>query len=429
MRTMLVPFLVAAVACPQPPQRAAPRADRPRYAVDVRVTRPFRRVTGALTVTFTPDRATDRLVFRLWPNGPQQRRAGSRLDAGPVTSGGVVLPASRPDPTTLTVRLGRTLEAGSSITVQLPWRLRLPSTHNDRIARFEDGLRLGTFLPLLAWDDRSGWLTDPPAHILGESAATPAADFELHVRAPSGLRVLATGASLGAGRFRAHAVRDVALAVGRFHIRTLVDRGVTLRVASIGLGARRADVALTFARHALRTLGRRYGPYPWRWYSLVIPPDLPPSGIEYPMLSFVGRSNYARLLIDHETAHQWFYSLVGNDQARDPWLDETLATWGQTRLGSQELPPPRSVPRSAERHVGAPMTYWNRHRRWYFYGVYGAGVKALHSLGNDAAVDCALRRYVARRAYSIAQPRDLLDELDRVIPGADRRLRAWGIHR
>lgn len=29
----------------------------------------------------------------------------------------------------------------------------------------------------------------------------------------------------------------------------------------------------------------------------------------------------------------------------------------------------------------------------------------------------------------LAQQRDLLDELNRVIPGAERRLRAWGIHR
>jgi hypothetical protein len=75
------------------------------------------------------------------------------------------------------------------------------------------------------------------------------------------------------------------------------------------------------------------------------------------------------------------------------------------------------------------MSYWDRHGPWYFYGVYAAGLHALRSLGDDAAVDCALRQYVARRAYSIAQPGDLLDELNRVIPGAERRLRAWGIHR
>jgi hypothetical protein len=429
MLTMLVPFL-AALACAVPPDRAMPSPERPRYVVDVRVTRPFRSVTGALTVTFTPNRTTSRLVFRLWANGPLQQAEGARLDAGPVTSAGAALPTTRPDPTMLTVRLHRPLERGSSITVHLPWRLRLPSTNQDRIAHFRTGLRLGTFLPLLSWDDRRGWLTDPPvSHTLGETAATPAADFNLRVHVPTGFRVVATGNPLGGGRFRADAVRDVAVAVGRFRVRALVDDGVTLRVASFGVSAARADTALALARAALRALDDRYGAYPWRYYTVVIPPDLPPSGIEYPMLSYVGKSNFAKLLVDHETAHQWFYSLVGNDQARDPWLDETLATWAQTRLGSAEPSPAGTEPSSVRRHVGAPMSFWDHHARWYFYGVYGEGVKALDSLGDNAAVDCAVRAYVARRAYSIAQPGDLLDELNLVIPGAEQRLRAWGIHR
>src|SRR5206468_11046822 len=141
----------------------------------------------------------------------------------------------------------------------------------------------------------------------------------------------------------------------------------------------RASVLLAAAREALRSLSERYGRYPWRTYTIVVPPDLRAVGIEYPTLSFVGISGYGRLIVNHETAHQWFYSLVGNDQARDPWLDETLATWGQTRLGSLEFPPRLSVPAYAAKHVGSPMTYWDRYPAWYFYGVYGEGVKALHS--------------------------------------------------
>jgi hypothetical protein len=400
------------VPCPQPPALAAPAPDRPRYVVDVRVARSFRTVSGRLAVTFTPDRPVRRLVFRLWPNA-----GGSRLEVSGVR-------AERPDPTTLVVR--RVVPAHRHVTVRLSWRLVLPTGHRDRIARFGDGLRLGTFLPLLAWDDRRGWLTDPPAQILGETAATPAADFDLRVHAPAGYRVLATGAPLGGGRFHARAVRDVGLAVGRFHVQAATEHRVTIRVASIGAAPRMLDLA----REALRNLSARYGQYPWRNYTVVVPPDLQSVGIEYPTLSFIGASNYPRLFVDHETAHQWFYSLVGNDQARDPWLDEALATWAQTRLRGPELPrPPSAPPRAATRHVGAPMSYWNRHGRWYFYGVYDEGVRALSSLGDAGAVDCALRNYVARRAYSIAQPGDLLDELDRVIPGAARRLRAWGIHR
>jgi len=31
----------------------------------------------------------------------------------------------------------------------------------------------------------------------------------------------------------------------------------------------------------------------------------------------------------HETAHQWWFGLVGTDQANQPWLDEALATYSE----------------------------------------------------------------------------------------------------
>ncbi|HEY3018310.1 MAG TPA: hypothetical protein VGJ23_05720, partial [Gaiellaceae bacterium] len=341
MHTVLVPFLVAAVACPAPPPAGEPRADRPRYTLNIRVAPSFRTVTGDLTVAFTPNRPTDQLVFRLWPNGPLQRRRGSRLDAGPATEGGTRLRAQRPDPTTLVVRLGRTLAPNSAVTVHLPWRLRLPAGRYDRIASFAHGLRLGTFFPILAWDPRRGWVTDPPARILSESSTAPAADFDIRVRTPSGVRALVSGVPVGPGHWRAEAVRDVAVAVGRFRVAATTAHApdpVTVRVA---VTTGRPDIPLALAKHALEALSQRYGPYRWPVYTVVVAPVVRNIGIEYPTFTFFGRSNFARLILDHETAHQWFYSLVGNDQARDPWLDETLATWAQTRLGSPERRAPR----------------------------------------------------------------------------------------
>src|SRR5919206_3150934 len=122
------------VTCPQPPALAAPRPDRPRYVVDVRVAPRFKVVTGRLSVTFTANRPVKRLVFRLWP--------GSRLEVSAVR-------ATRPDPTTLIVPLRRPLAAGGHVTIAMKWRLTLPPGHAGRIARFRNGLRLGTFFPLL----------------------------------------------------------------------------------------------------------------------------------------------------------------------------------------------------------------------------------------------------------------------------------------
>jgi hypothetical protein len=406
------------VPCPPPPPLAAPAPDRPHYVLTVNVAPSLRTVSGVVDVRFKPNRSTDKLVFRLWPNAPRARDEGARLDVGPVRG----LRTARPNPTTLVVRYGRDIR-GRTVHVRVPWTLRVPGAVFDRVSRFGGGLVLGSFFPILAWDARRGWVTDAPAKILAESSTSPVADFDVRVRAPHGLAALVSEGT---------AVRDVAVAVGRFRVATAVVRAprpvrVRVAVARGGRGDPRAVLAM--ATSALVRLSRLYGAYPWHRYTVVVPTSFGAGGIEYPTLTFVGASDLARVVVDHETAHQWFYSLVGNDQARDPWLDETLATWAQQRLDGRRRPPPPQLPQGARRHVGSPMSYWTPFPRAYFWGVYNEGAAALGSLGDDAAVDCALRQYVARRAYTIAQPGDLLDELNRLIPGAERRLRAWGIRR
>ena len=38
---------------------------------------------------------------------------------------------------------------------------------------------------------------------------------------------------------------------------------------------------------------------------------------------------YLTAIAAHETAHQWWYNQVGNDQALEPWLDEALCTYSE----------------------------------------------------------------------------------------------------
>jgi aminopeptidase N len=39
--------------------------------------------------------------------------------------------------------------------------------------------------------------------------------------------------------------------------------------------------------------------------------------------------NYLIFVAAHETAHQWWFEQVGNDQAGQPWLDEALSTYSE----------------------------------------------------------------------------------------------------
>jgi len=201
---------LASTRCSVPLVLHEPPANRPSYVLHVRIGRGLTSVSGTLAVSFRPDVATNRLVFRLWPNSPAYARRGGRLTVGRVTVGGATVPTSRPDATTLVV--DRPLRARERVTVSLPWKLQLPRGSGLQLKGGRSS-RLVSFFPLLAWDGK-GWATDPALHHFDSIWSTsPTADFDVHVVNPPGLRVLATGSPVGAGRWRAR--REGLRACGR----------------------------------------------------------------------------------------------------------------------------------------------------------------------------------------------------------------------
>jgi hypothetical protein len=416
-------------ACPAPAY-PAPDPHRPRYRLAVHVPATGD-VTGTVHVRFTPDLPTRRLVFRLWPNGPLEASEGAHLATGPVTSAGSRLASSSPDPTTLVVPLAHTLAAGRSIAVDVQFRLRVPGPVRDRLSRSGPALRLGSFFPVLAWDPGVGWDTDPPTKLLAETSSTPTADFDVSLAVPPGDDVLTTGAPAGPGRFTATAVRDFAIAVGRFDsVAVTAHAPSPVRITAAverGVPGSAVDVAGR-ARSALEALAARFGPYPWPSLNLALVPDLDRVGIEYPTMIFLGENSVARTTT-HEVAHQWFYSLVGNDQARDPVLDEGLATYSQAELDRiwpyfDRLPDPAPL----RPLTGRPMSFWEtRPYTQYQLAIYANGARMLHALGSPAAVTCALRRYVAANAYGIATQAALARALIGGVPRARRVLAAYGV--
>jgi hypothetical protein len=406
----------------------APPVELPRYALSVRIDKSLREARGRLAVRFAPERATDRLVFRLWANQPFLARSGSKLTISDLRLDGRKKAAVRPNPTTLIVR--KTLAAGQNVVTSMSWRLRLPSDPNARLFGGPAGARLATFFPLLAWDSRSGWQTDPPSAIGWETWTSPSADFDVTVLAPPGLDVVATGARLTGGRWRARGVRDFALATGRFDIVTGVvgaPNQVRVEIAVERPGRRLARRLLSAGRAVLREHAQRYGRYPWPTLALV-GMDMDRYSFEYPALAFVSTAERPRDTAAHEIAHQWFYSLVGNNQARDPWLDEALATWAQARFsGNLTELTAQPIPEPVRNRLGLPMRFWDQFDIPLFIdGVYVQGVQALASLGAPEVVDCALRRYAATWSYRTARPDDLLRALEPELPDARHKLESYG---
>lgn len=407
-------------ACDVPPGYPAPWPGRPRYTAGLTIPADSRPVTGHVEVRFVPDADTDRLVFRLWANAPRLGRAGGRIEATAafvddvLTAGIYEAGGAAPGRPGTIFWLPGAFPAGQPVTARVEFRLVMPGPVNDRVSRIGSTFRLGSVLPVLSWVRGDGWQTAPAVDNYAEGAAAEVADFDVRVTAPPTSTVLASGVETEPGRFVAEAVRDWAATVAPMRMATQAAQGgrttVVVGVAANAAGDPAALVKLAAA--ALDDMAARYGEYPYPRLTLGVSPSLS-GGIEFPTHIHFG-STARRTSLIHEVAHQWFYGVAGNDQHRDPWLDEALATYAEARFsGRLAAQRARSVPTLGRTRLGESMAFWAKHPGTYHRAVYLGGLQALGVLADRAggyeALDCALRRYHRDRAYTVARPTDFFD--------------------
>lgn len=88
---------------------------------------------------------------------------------------------------------------------------------------------------------------------------------------------------------------------------------------------------LDYAVYALQFFNQKFGEYPYETYS-VVESDFYIGGMEYPNLVLISgelnkNPNSLEEVVVHETAHQWWYGIVGNNEVAEPWLDEGLTQY------------------------------------------------------------------------------------------------------
>lgn len=418
--TTTTTLVAAAGECGLTGSYPEPWPQRPRYSVELTVDPEAGEVEGTMHVSFTPPEATDRLVFRLWANGPRAGQGGGRLEitravvderetdgsydsgnAGPGTPG-----------TIYTLTRDQGFAAGETTAVDLDFTLRMPGAINERVAKVGNSLRLGSVLPLLAWVRGRGWHTSPAVGNFSEAVSSEVADYRVRVAVPDGFTVLATGEEVEPGVFVATAVRDWAATVARMDVAEGTAQGGRTRVivgvaqgSGDNLERRLADTIESLDGHA-----SRYGPYPYPVLSVGITGSLS-GGIEFPQHIQLGAGTSRDHLV-HEVAHMWFYALVGNDQYADPWLDEGLTEYAESRyLGNTVSTRNEAIPEYGRGRLGESHEYWQRSTDAFFRSVYVQGLQAVAAVGDYVGgleeVDCALRNYVLDHAYGVTRPADL----------------------
>jgi hypothetical protein len=340
----------------------------------------------------------------------------------------------------LDLPLSQPLASGESVSVTLRWRGRLPPS-NGRYGATDGVLVLGDWYPSLAVLDNGQWLRHQYTPI-GDAFFADVADYDVTLNVPANA-VVASGAGAmsrteGKWVLRAENVRDVAFGVSsRFQTVSRKVENVAITVYYFGERAEAARTALDIADQSLRWYVKKLGPYPFTSLAIVQTAGEEHSAQEHSGIFFVKSSYFTAasvgIYVAHELAHGWFFASVGNDQIREPWLDEALVTsisldfyretrtrefpalwkvWGAEDIDVTKLPPLNKAISEFKAGEGS----------YYFSVVYKQGAafwKDVREAMGDDAYWKALRSYVETYAGQVAEPRDLLRMLRQGAPSAN----------
>jgi len=331
-------------------------ADAPCYNIDVTIGGGFDTFSGKETVYFTntEDEPLRSVYFRLYPQASQVYGGYMKVKKA-VVNKIEVLPevAIEEDGSGVRIPLTEPLAPGKRLIIELEFEVTIPQdfvgvstdsaveglfNHADRI------LTLVDWYPLLAFRDKQGWRLSPVS-ATGDSVSSVAALYYVRLATDLNVQAVSTGKQIGKtltpwGNLYYTMVsgpaRDFAMVLSKnLKVSEKQVDGVAVRSYYLPDDAGRANKALDVAAAALGTYQELFGPYPYTKFDLVGVPLRHAHRTTLPTLSLVSRSLYQaggdersfELSIARETAHQWWYGLVGSDAETFPWLNEALANY------------------------------------------------------------------------------------------------------
>jgi hypothetical protein len=366
------------------------------------------------------------------------------------------------DDTVMEVALADPLLPGEATTLTMRFRSQVPLQTRRSGRDNAEGIdySMTQWYPKLAEYDAQGWHADP---YVGREFYAPYGTFEVDITLPARYTIGATGQlqnpdDIGHGygerggglwrpnasdyaptdsltwRYYAENVHDFAWAADPDYLHRRVEgdpapgadfddpsaRGVTYHLLYQPGVADGWEPMASWVPDLSNFFSGEYGPYPYPQFTVAQGGD---GGMEYPMITLItGRRSPGSLLgvTAHEFAHEWFYSVLGTNEADYPWMDEGFASYA-TEEGVAHV---RDRPAD---HASAYLSVMRAHDLGLFerfntpadwfetnlgYGVasYSGGEMFVDMLGyviGDENLERFLDEYYRRFKFRHPQPDDL----------------------
>ncbi|MEG1581883.1 MAG: M1 family metallopeptidase [Clostridia bacterium] len=259
------------------------------------------------------------------------------------------------DENILSIPLNEPLYPTSRTSIEIEWKLKLALT-THRLGYYNGNINLGNFYPIACMYEHGDFVMSP-YYSTGDPFYSDIANYNISIEYPENYTLVSTGNGTGennsnarkTSKFSASAVRDFAVVLSeKFEKKTVQLKNTTINYYGYE-GDTDSDLALELSVKAFKFYSEKFGEYPYKTLN-VVKTDFVHGGMEYPNLVMIADNiddtiDYYKV-IAHEIAHQWWYSVVGNDEINNAWLDEAVTEYSTVVFF--EMHPEYKVTRDAQ---------------------------------------------------------------------------------
>jgi len=425
------------------------------YDLNLQITEAGNSYTGSERLTYknATGQPLTSLVLRLYPNAKQIYGGQLKVTSAEANGADIPFEVYLSDKTGLRLNLPEPLQSGESIVLALAFSGEVPIDFGGQsgvygifnYASDDQVMTLANWYPILAEWRGNDWMAETVTGI-GDAVVSEAALFKVQITIPEGWQVVTTGSEVEQTAqnnsqylvFTSGPARDFIVSASPQFIQNRSDVD-GIQINHWGLPGIEAWVheALQETRDAVQLFDKRFGAYPYAELDVVSVPLNLASGVEYPGVFLVGKDIYnpnsehpflLGIVVSHETSHQWWYGVVGNNVLEDPWQDEALATFSslvflqiyQQQYYGGTLDYYRTRVAEIEKSkddtdISQPVTAFKNRPREYSPVVYDKGalfyVALRERLGDDVFFN-ALQTYYSQNRYKLVAPIVLLQSFE-----------------
>ena len=279
------------------------------------------------------------------------------------------------------LRLNLPLKSGDTIIISTPFRVKIPKGVTSRLGHIDQSYQISQWYPKPAVYDKDGWhqmpyldqgefysefgnynvhITLPANYIVGSTGTLQSVyekeqmdklaadttwmsrlDFEFAWFPPSSEQIKTL-------HFTGSRIHDFAwFADKRFHvIKGKVNlpnsgREVTTWLMFTNQQAKLWMSALDYVNSSILYFSKLIGDYPYNTFTAIQSVVNAGAGMEYPGLAVISRTKDAYSLdevLAHEICHNWFYSALGSNERRYPFMDEGITSAYEVRYMAERYP-------------------------------------------------------------------------------------------